>query len=102
MSLALTIVRPAPEAEPLLDEVNNVRRNPGVTINVRTFLREFAAFKAKARRGDTVRIRDGEGEFLFTAASARRTILGTAKGRIAFRDDLTKPTLSGNGWKPSL
>jgi hypothetical protein len=73
-----------------------------MTTNVRTFLREFAAFKAKARRGGTVRIRDKEGEFIFTAVGARDTLLGAARGKIAFHDDLTRPTLKADGWKPSL
>jgi hypothetical protein len=73
-----------------------------MTINVRTFLREFAAFKAQARRGGTVRIRDGQGEFLFTAVGTRKTLLGAARGKIGFRDDLTKPTLKDDDWKPSL
>lgn len=73
-----------------------------MTTNVRTFLREFPAFKAKARKGGTVRIRDKEGEFLFTAAGGRDTLLGAARGKIAFRHDLTQPTLKDDGWKPSL
>lgn len=73
-----------------------------MTTNVRTFLREFSSFKAKARRGGTVRIRDKEGEFLFTAAGARNTLLGAAQGKIDFHADLTQPTLRGDGWKPSL
>lgn len=70
--------------------------------NVRTFLREFAAFKAKARKGGTVRILDKEGEFLFSATGGRHTLLGAARGKIAFHADLTQPTLPADGWKPSL
>lgn len=70
--------------------------------NVRTFLRDFTTFKARARKGDTVRVQDKEGEFLFTAATPRKSLLGAAKGKIAFHGDLTKPTLPDNGWKPSL
>jgi len=70
--------------------------------NVGTFLREFASFKARARKGETVRIRDIEGEFLFTAAGARTTLLGASRGKIAFHQDLTQPTLKGEAWKPSL
>lgn len=73
-----------------------------MTTNVRTFLREFPTFKARARKGDTVRIRDKEGEFLFTAAGARHTLLGAARGKIAFHGDIVKPTPGGGGWKPSL
>lgn len=73
-----------------------------MTTNVRTFLREFSAFKAQARKGSTVRIRDREGEFLFTSIGARRTLLGAARGKIAFRDDLTQPSLPNDEWKPSL
>ena len=70
--------------------------------NVRTFLREFAAFKARARRGETVRINDGEGEFVFTAVHARKTLLGSGKGKITFHGDISKPTLPNSAWKPSL
>ena len=70
--------------------------------NVRTFLREFATFKAKARRGETVRVQDKEGEFLFSAATPRKSLLGAAKGKIVFHSDLTKPTLGNDDWKPSL
>ena len=73
-----------------------------MTTNVRTFLREFAAFKAKARRGETVRINDGEGEFVFTAVHARKTLLGAGKGKITFHEDISKPTLPNSAWKPSL
>ncbi len=73
-----------------------------MTTNVRTFLREFTRFKATARRGGTVRIRDGAGEFFFTAVGSRKTLLGSAKGKIVFPHDLTKPTLSAEAWKASL
>jgi hypothetical protein len=73
-----------------------------MTTNVRTFLRDFSTFKAKARKGGTVRIRDKEGEFIFTAVGQRHTLLGAARGKIAFHADLTKPTLPEEGWKPSL
>lgn len=73
-----------------------------MTTNVRTFLREFSAFKARARKGGTVRIRDKEGEYLFTAVGERHTILGAARGKIEFHDDLTKPTLTDKAWQPSL
>ena len=70
--------------------------------NVRTFLREFTTFKAKARKGETVRVQDKEGEFVFSAAVPRKSLLGAARGKIAFRGDLTKPTLANDSWKPSL
>lgn len=73
-----------------------------MTTNTRTFLREFTAFKARARRGGTVRIRDKEGEFIFAVVGARRTLLGAARGKIRSHDDLTRPTLDSSGWKPSL
>lgn len=69
---------------------------------MRTFLREFTVFKARARKGGTVRIRDKEGEFIFTAVGARRTLLGAARGKITCHADITKPTLETGGWKPSL
>jgi hypothetical protein len=80
----------------------SVRHLVGMTINVRTFLRDFSTFKAKARKGGTVRIRDKEGEFIFTAVGQRHTLLGAARGKIAFHADLTKPTLADEAWKPSL
>jgi hypothetical protein len=70
--------------------------------NVRTFLRDFASCKAKARKGETVRIRDKEGEFHFTCSSPNKTLLGSARKKIQFHDDLTKPTLPDESWKPSL
>lgn len=73
-----------------------------MTTNVRTFLRDFSTFKAKARKGCTVRIRDKEGEFIFTAVGQRRTLLGAARGKIAFHADLAKPTLADTAWKASL
>lgn len=73
-----------------------------MTTNTRRFLREFATFKARARRGETVRITDKEGEFVFTAAASRKSLLGAAKGRLVIRADLTKPTLAPGSWRPSL
>ena len=73
-----------------------------MTTNVRTFLRDFATFKAHARKGVTVRVQDKEGQFLFTASATRKSLLGAAKGKIAFHSDLTRPTLSNKDWKPSL
>jgi hypothetical protein len=70
--------------------------------NTRTFLRDFTTFKAKARKGEAVRVRDKEGEFLFTAGAVRKSLLGAAKGRIVFHDDVSQPTLRGDHWKPSL
>lgn len=73
-----------------------------MTTNVRTFLRDFAAFKARARRGETVRVQDKEGEFLFTATIARKSLLGAARSKITLHSDLTQPTLAADSWKPSL
>jgi hypothetical protein len=70
--------------------------------NTRSFLRNFAMFKAKARKGEAVRVQDKEGEYLFTSAAPRKSLLGAAKGKIVFHDDLTKPTLTDGNWKPSL
>lgn len=70
--------------------------------NTRNFLRDFTAFKARARKGETVRVQDKEGEFLFTAATPRKSLLGAAKGKIVFHDDLAQPTLPSDSWKPSL
>jgi hypothetical protein len=70
--------------------------------NTRGFLRNFATYKAKARRGEAVRVQDKEGEYLFTAAAPRKSLLGAAKGKIVFHEDLTKPTLTNDQWKPSL
>ena len=73
-----------------------------MTTNVRSFLRDFAAFKARARRGDTVLVRDRTGEFSFSASNRRKSLLGAGKGRVAFHGDLAKPTLPDGAWKPSL
>ena len=73
-----------------------------MTTNVRTFLREFAGCKARARKGETIRIKDKEGDFLFTCSSPRKSLLGCAKGRIIIVGDLTEPTLPTQAWKPSL
>lgn len=70
--------------------------------NVRSFLRDFATFKAKARKGETVRVKDKEGVYLFTADAPRKSLLGAARGKIVFHADLTKPTLANPSWKPSL
>lgn len=70
--------------------------------NTRSFLRDFAAMKAKARNGQIVRVTDKEGEFLFTAASTKKSLLGAAKGKIRIAGDLTNPTLSHDDWKASL
>jgi hypothetical protein len=70
--------------------------------NVRTFLRDFTTFKARARKGETVRVQDREGEFVFSAAGSRKSLLGAARGKITFHGDLTQPTLSNDSWKPSL
>ena len=70
--------------------------------NVRTFLRDFTTFKARARKGETVRVQDKEGEFVFCAAGSRKSLLGAARGKITFHGDLTQPTLSNENWKPSL
>jgi hypothetical protein len=73
-----------------------------VVTTTRKFLRNFRSFKARARKGEAVRVKDKEGEYLFTAASPRKSLLGAAKGRIIFHGDLTKPTLSDDGWNPSV
>jgi hypothetical protein len=70
--------------------------------NTRNFLRGFTSFKARARKGEAVRVRDKEGDFLFTAAASRKSLLGAAKGKIVFHGDLTKPTLADDSWRPSL
>lgn len=73
--------------------------------NTRTFLRDFRALKAKARKGEPIRVRDRDGEeFLFTAAAPakRKSLLGSAKGKITIHGDITKPTLPGSAWRPSL
>ena len=79
-----------------------VRHRRGMVTNTRSFLRGFAAAKARARRGETVRVLDKEGEFLFTAATPRRSLLGAAKGKILLHADLTQPTLPDADWRPSL
>jgi hypothetical protein len=61
--------------------------------NIRDFLRSFTTCKAKARKGETVRVKDKEFEFLFTAAAPQGSLIGSARGKIRFKCDLTKPTL---------
>lgn len=73
-----------------------------VITNTRNFLRDFSAIKARARRGQTVRIKDKEGEFIFAAAVPRKSLLGAAKGRLVVHTDLSQPTLSNEEWRPSL
>lgn len=71
--------------------------------NTRSFLRDFAEYKMKVRRGETVRIKDREGEYIFMAVShKRRSLLGAAKGLISSTDDLSSPTLQNSDWKPGL
>ena len=71
-------------------------------INTRDFLRNFSAVKARARKGEAVRVQDKEGEYLFAAVASRKSLLGAAQGKIVIRGDLTKPTLAGDHWRPSL
>jgi hypothetical protein len=73
-----------------------------MTTGVRTFLREFPVFKARARKGGAVHISDKKDDFLFTAVGARKPLLGVACGKIAFHADISVPTLCADGWKPSL
>ncbi len=73
-----------------------------VPINTRCFLRNFAAVKARARKGEAVRVQDKEGEYLFTAVATRRSLLGAARGKIVIHGDIAKPTLAGDAWRPSL
>jgi hypothetical protein len=70
--------------------------------NTRNFLRGFTACKARARQGEVVRVQDKEGEFVFAAVGARRSLVGAARGKITFQHDLTRPTLRNGSWKPSL
>lgn len=85
-----------------LDILRYVIHHRDMITNTRNFLRSFTSFKAKARKGEAVRVQDKEGEFLFTAAAARKSLIGAAKGKIVFHGDLTKPTLPDESWKPSL
>jgi len=71
-------------------------------INTRNFLRNFSAVKARARKGEAVRVQDKEGEYLFTALAPRKSLLGAVRGRIVIHGDITKPTLAGDHWRPSL
>jgi hypothetical protein len=73
-----------------------------MTTSTRSFLREFAAHKARARRGETVRILDRGTEFVFTAVMPRTGLVGCSKGRIRIVGDLTAPTLAAEAWRPGL
>ena len=86
----------------LFDIYRYVIHRQNMITNTRDFLRNFSSLKAKARKGEAVRVQDKEGEFLFTAAASRKSLLGAAKGKIVFHGDLTKPTLPDESWKPSL
>ena len=66
--------------------------------NTRNFLRSFTTYKAKARLGETVRIQDKEFEFIFTAAVPQKSLIGSAKGKIEIKGNLTKPTLRNEDW----
>jgi hypothetical protein len=68
----------------------------------RDFLRNFASHKAQARRGRPVRIQDKDGEFVLTAVSPKKTILGCAHGTLKINGDLLKPTLPDSAWNASL
>jgi hypothetical protein len=61
--------------------------------NTRNFLRSFTTFKAMARKGETIRVRDKDFEYLFNAAMPKKSLIGSARGKIGFKGDLTKPTL---------
>lgn len=93
---------PRASSTAMFDRFYFVRQNGLMITNTREFLRQFAAFKAKARRGETVRIRDKEGDFVFAISSPRRSLIGAARGKIAIHGDLTGPTLAAEAWKPSL
>jgi len=69
---------------------------------VRSFLRNFADYKAKARKGEIIRVQDREGDFIFTAAAQPKSLLGAARGKIEVTEDLTQPTLSNDAWRPDL
>ena len=73
-----------------------------MTTNTRNFLRSFTTYKAKARKGETVRVQDKEFEFLFIAAVPQKSLSGSARGKIGFKGDPTKPTLRNEDWKASL
>ncbi len=61
--------------------------------NVRTFVRDFAALRERARLGEIIHIRDGAEGYVFQATKTNRSLLGAANGRIRIHADLTKPTL---------
>jgi len=70
--------------------------------NVRNFLRDFAAIKARAQKGEIIHVIDREGEFLFASATRKRSLLGASKAKLLVHGDITGPTLSTEAWKPSL
>lgn len=65
-----------------------------MTTKVRSFLRTSETDKARALRGEAVLLHNEKGEYLVTAATARKTLLGAARGKITIRGDLTQPTLA--------
>jgi len=86
----------------MFDKGNCVIHRSFVTTTTRDFLRSFASYKVRARRGETIRVQEGDCEYLFTATVSRDSLLGCAKGRIDYRDDLSGPTLKDGEWRPSL
>jgi len=91
-----------PNFPSMRDYLPNVTQTRAMVTNTRNFLRAIASFKAKARKGETIRVQGREGEFLFTAATSPRSLLGSAKGKIIFHDELATPTLENDDWSPSL
>ena len=74
-----------------------------MTTNVRTFLRDFAACKARARQGETIVIKDRCAEYTFSVRGKPSSgLLGCARGKIIIKADLTKPTLPDHYWNPKL
>ncbi len=73
-----------------------------MTTKVRATRRNLENDQAHARRGETVRVHNKEREFLFTAATARKSLLGAARGKITIRGDLNHPTLAADSWQPAL
>jgi len=69
-----------------------------MTTKVRSSLRNSETDKTRALRGETVRLRNEKGEWLVTDTTTRKTLLGTARGKITIRGDLTRPTLAASDW----
>jgi len=70
--------------------------------NTRDFLRNVTSIKAGAQEGKAIREQKKKVGHCSSAAAPRKSLLGSAKGKISFHSDLTRPTLPNESGMPSL